>query len=87
MKSTSSNSIEKIKKFSSTNVLIVIFVLVLFAVYNVDFFASLPQTKYKLNSENCSCPTQKTPKSKTLDKSHIFSLLVRFTCLSNPHPN
>ena len=64
MKSTSFNSIEKITKFSGTSILIGIFVMVVFAIYNVDFFASLPQIKSKPNSENCSCPTQKTPKSK-----------------------
>ena len=67
MKSTSSNSIEKIKnKLSGTSisVLIVLFVLVVIAVYNVDFFASLPQIKSIPNSEKCSCPNQKMSESK-----------------------
>ena len=67
MKSNFSNSIEKIKnKLSGTSisVLIVFFVLIVIAVYNVDFFASLPQIKSIPNSEKCSCPNQKMSESK-----------------------
>ena len=55
----SSNSVEKIKKFSGERVvLIFLLLLVVFSVYDVDFLTSLPQTT---NSK----PTQKKLKSKS----------------------